>query len=161
MVFHQFLHPQRLVQRGVVGVAVKVGGAALVLPVRAGDGVVVQADGVDTLAGALHHGAGPVVVVHIGARGDLVGHKAGIVGAQIGRILAAEVGVVFGAHASATSPTFVADTDEFDFPCFVASVLPAQAGHRAVAFRSHVFDPLGHLFDGPATDIGADIRFAP
>ncbi len=124
------------------------------------DRVIVQGDAIHAAADVLHQRLRPVVVVVAGSAGNLEKAVAVVV-AAIGGVTAVEVGVVFGAHASATSPTFVADTDEFDFPCFVASVLPAQAGHRAVAFRSHVFDPLGHLFDGPATDIGADIRFAP
>ena len=160
VVFHQFLHPQRLVQRGVVGVAVKVGGAALVLPVRAGDGVVVQADGVDTLAGALHHGAGPVVVVHIGARGDLVGHKAGIVGAQIGRILAAEVGVVFGAHRAAAAPGLVADAPVPHTEGRFAAVAATQVRHRRDAGHIAVFHPVGELLHGAAAHIAGQVGFA-
>ena len=121
--------------------------------------VIVQGKSVHAAAYVFHQCFRPVVVVVAGSAGDL--EKAvPVVVAAIGGVAAVEVGVIFGAHASATSPAFVADTDEFDFPCLIASVLPAQAGHRAVAFRSHIFDPFGHLFNGSATDVGTDIRFA-
>ena len=110
-------------------------------------------------AHAVHEDVGPVVVIIAGTAGYLE-QTVAVVVAAVGGVAAVEVGVVFGAHAAATSPALVAHAEVFHLPGLVASVLPAQACHGRIALGGHVFHPLGQLLDRAAAHVSADVGLA-
>ena len=77
VVFHQLLHAQRLVQGGIVFALGELCRGALVLPILMRQCVVVQRHSVNDMARALEHGAGPVVVIDIRARCNLINFVVG------------------------------------------------------------------------------------
>ena len=141
----------------IEGLPVKIGGAALDAPVVPGDGVIVQADGVDDPTGALHHRAGPVVVVLAGAAGDFVGLAGGVVPAQEGGVLTADIGVKFRPHVAAAAPGLVADAPVPHVERFFLAVFPAQVGHGGAPGHVAVFHPVGKLLYRAAAHVAGDI----
>ena len=100
----------------------------------------------------------PVIVVITGTTGYLKQMITVIVTA-ISRITAIQIGIIFRAHTTATSPAFISYAEIFYFPCLVTTILTAQVCHRRVTVGSHVFHPFCKLFYRTATYVSTDIWF--
>jgi hypothetical protein len=74
------------------------------------------------------------------------------------RVLAIQVGVIFGPHVPAATPRFIPDSKERNFPGFISSVLASQIGECRVRVGSHVFDPLHLFLRGATADVAVDVR---
>ena len=163
MAGEQRLHEERLAQRHLVLLAGEVRGAALVVPVVGGRGVVVQGEAVHVRAGVLHQDLGPVVVrvAHVRARaaGDLEDLLFAVL-LDVALVAAVEVRVVLRPHVAAAAPVLVAHAEVVDLPGLGVAVLPAQLGHGGVAAGGHVLDPLGHLLHGAGADVAVDVGLA-
>ena len=127
--------------------------------VPSGYRIIMKRQTIHTASHLFHQCFRPVIIVIAGSAGNLE-QLVSVVIAAIGCITAVQIGVIFRTHAAATSPAFVPYSPELHFPCLVSTVLPAQVGHGAVAFRSDIFHPLGHLLNASATYIGTHIGFA-
>ena len=153
------IHEVGLAQGNVVILLGELRGGALVLPIVAGHGVVVEGEGVHILAGHLHQGVGPLVVVVAGAHGDFVQLVVAVV-AQEGLVVAVQVGVVLGAHVAAAAPALVAHADVLQLPGLVLAVFPAEVGHGGLAVKGHVLYPLAHLLHGAGAHVAVDVGLA-
>lgn len=158
MAFDDGFDATALAERPVVVVVGELCGGAFVA-VPSFDGVVVERDGIHSLADPLHECFCPVVVVVGCATCNFVESVVAIISCELG-ISPIEVAIVFGCHLSATSPTLVSYADVFDFPCFVTAVLLAQFGERGLCIGCHVLDPIRHFLDTATSNIGTDIGFA-
>ena len=154
----QLFHPLGLHQSDVVHRTVEVQSTSLDFPTQ-GVGVVVEGDGVHELAGHLHHAVGPVVVVDVGAAGDLK-HPVVPVVAHKGAEPAEQVAVIFRAHIAAAAPVFVADAEVLHLPGLFPAVGFPQLGHRGNPVEGHVLHPLAHFLDSAGTHVAVDIGFA-
>ena len=160
VVLHQLLHAQGLPQSGEVFRPAEIQGAALMLP-HVGDGVVVEAHRVHKSAGDFHQHAGPVVIVRVGPGGDPVGLAGFIIGAEVGGVLAAQVGVELGAHIAAAAPGLVADAPVFHVPGLLSAVGPAQVRHGGLPAHVAILYPVGELLDGAAAHVAGEVGLAP
>ena len=118
-----------------------------------------EGDTVHSVACLVHQHLCPVPVVVARTTGNLIQIVAVVV-AAVGLITTIEVGVVFGKHASAATPTLVTYTEELHLPCLVATVLTTELCHGSVAITGHIFHPLGELLNSAATYVAADVRLA-
>ena len=132
VLFNDRLNRPRLAQGGVIFGLRKGGGAALVLPVRAGHGIIVHGDGVHKTGVVLHQHFHPVVIRFGRAAGDAIQFVFAVV-AAIGLVTAVFVGVIFRAHVAAAAPVLVANAEVLYAVGFLAAVLPTLPYHRGIA----------------------------
>ena len=155
MASDDILDLQAFAQRPVVLVVVKFRGRALAA-VPPFDGIVVQRESFHVATGLLHQHVGPVVVIVAGARGYLE-EPVAVKLAAVGLIAAVCPGIVLGGEMP--SAALVAYAEILELPGFLAAVLLAFLGHRAV-LGGDILDPFGQLLDGAAADIAAQIWLA-
>ncbi len=160
VVADQPVHLQRGFQGGDPLGFSELGRRSLVRPLAGRDGVEMQRDGVDQVAGLGHQGVGPRQVVSVGAAGDLDDRR-GAGRPQEGRIASVEIGIGPRAHVPAAAPGLVAHADIVDPPGLVATVGPALAGQARTRVRGQVFEPVARLLRRSATDIGREIGLGP
>ena len=153
----QLLHTQSFAQGDIVFLPAEVQGAALMLPNTAGNGIVVQGNGIHITTSKLHDGIGPVVVIYIGATGNLIELIIAVV-VQIGLIAAELISVVFRAHIAAAAPVLVAYAKIADFPGLFLAIFHPQLCHGGNTIKCHVFHPFAHFLDGTRSQVAVNIR---
>src|SRR6185312_9980201 len=106
-----------------------------------------------------HTNLSPVIILGIGAAGNLFQWRAGIVFGK-SRIPFKLVRIKLGCHVAAAAPAFVAYAPKGDLVRRRMSVLLTHLRHRAGTVGVNVFYPLRHLFHSSATHVGSYVRLA-
>ena len=84
-----------------------------------------------------------------------------VIGAEVGGVLAAQVGVELGAHVAAAAPGLVADAPVLHVPGLLPAVGPAQVRHGGLPAHVAVLHPVGELLDGAAAHVAGEVGLAP
>ena len=155
---HQLFHVVGLAEGGVVFALVKLGGGTLVVPIF-GHGVVVEGQTIHVLAGNLHHGFGPLVVVGVGAAGDAE-HLVVPIVAHVGLVPAVLVCVELRPHIAAAAPVLIAHTEVLHLPGLFLTVLPAEVCHGGLPVKGHVLHPLAHFLHSAGAHVSVDVGLA-
>ena len=150
----QFLHPVSIADSVVILLIGELQSAV------AGTGVVVQSQAVHAEARILHQGFGPVIVLAVGAAGDLLSLALGVVSTDIGGITAVLIRIELGGHLAAAAPVFVTHAEVFYIPGFFPAVFLPPVCHGRNAVKGHVLDPFTHFLNRAGTHIAGDIGIA-
>ena len=103
-------------------------------------------------AGFAHHDLGPIIIIVARAAGDAEEFIVAVI-AGIQAVALIQIGIIFRVHPAAAAPVLVAHAEIFQLPGFAAPIAAAQVGHRALAVKGDVLDPLRHFLDGAAAHI--------
>ena len=113
----------------------------------------------DSAEACFHHFLRPLIIIRIGAAGNLPDLFVSIVITHKGLISAVHISVEFRIHISAAAPVLIADAEEIDSPWLFVAIFRTKVCHRRYTVKCHIFNPLRHLLYSTASHISVDIGF--